>query len=54
VARCPTDHPLRVGPDGQRSVVLDVHGDDRGLVQHDAPTPHVNERTCVSTLRGFS
>ena len=37
------DHPLGLGPDGQRAAVLDVDGDDGGLVEDDAAAAHVHQ-----------
>src|SRR5207249_2631137 len=43
VAGSAADHALGLGPHRQGPAVLDVDGDDRRLVQHDAATAHVDE-----------
>ena len=43
VAGRAADHPLGLDPDGERMTVLDVDGDDRGLIEHYSAAPHVDE-----------
>jgi hypothetical protein len=44
VRRRASDHPLGLCPHGQRATVLDVDGDHRRLVQHDAAAADVHQR----------
>src|SRR6478735_2079690 len=39
----PTDHPLRLGPDGQDPLRLRIDGYDRRLAHHDPAVAHVDE-----------